>query len=306
MAVALGLWLGQERETASAQGKGDGAATQPGQVQGKAAVQGSAQTSGSASADAQAHSRMYGSISQTPWFSSSDVRSQLKLTDEEYNKLNSAYTNAWNTYEREMQGLENVPAQQRAEDMRKIRSTFNQSINQAAQSTLKGDQLNRYNQLYLQYQGPEAFGDTAVSQKLNLTDAQKKAFSEYGNEYDENFNRIYGTTGSDRDTATRQYNEFRMQSQNRINDILTPEQRQTWTQITGQSFNFQPFWMNQSSSTSGSTGTTTNPSGSGTTTTPGSSGVTNPSSSGTTNPSGTSGTGSSGTSGTGGAGSKGG
>src|SRR5579871_5599704 len=39
-----------------------------------------------------------GQINQTPWFGNADVRSNLQLSSDQFNRLNSAYSNAWNTY----------------------------------------------------------------------------------------------------------------------------------------------------------------------------------------------------------------
>src|SRR5262245_13837363 len=46
-----------------------------------------------------------GPIRQTPWFSNPDVRSQLKISDEHFTRLNKAYADAWARYEQSVNEL---------------------------------------------------------------------------------------------------------------------------------------------------------------------------------------------------------
>ena len=110
-------------------------------------------------------------ISQTPWFSNQAIRGQIGINDQTFNRLNTAYGQAYQTFNTGVGQLgTNLTPQQREQRMQELQSAFNQKMNQAVQSTITDPtQLSRYNQLYLQYQGLGALNDPQVQQKLNLT-----------------------------------------------------------------------------------------------------------------------------------------
>jgi len=187
--------------------------------------------------------------SQTPWFSNQDIRQQLKLNDEQFNRLNKSYGESWNRYQQQLGELgKNLTDQQRSERMRNLeRNFYNDFTSSTNQVFTDPAQRQRYNQLYWQYMGYNAFQDPTIQQKLNLTDEQRQKLEQYSRDWQRqmsDFNRSYQT---DREGTTKRFNEARRQAMDRLNNILTKQQQQTWQQMVGDPYNFQPNAYFQSS-----------------------------------------------------------
>jgi hypothetical protein len=210
-----------------------------------------------------------GGINRTPWFSNQDIRSKLNLNEQQFNALNKAYGEAYSKYSTGSgQFGNNLSAEERARKTQELQGTFNQSMNRAVEETITDpQQRQRYNQLYLQYQGYGAFDDPALQQKLNLTDAQRQQLRQFQDEW----NAQMQTYSRDRarDTDRTRWNEMRKQYGDRLNSVLNEQQRQTWRQMTGEPFNFSPDVYIQNGGTSNrQNGGTTNKQNGGTTNRP--------------------------------------
>jgi len=227
--------------------KSAGTAGQAGTT-GQAGTAGQAGTTGQSGTGSSQFS--YGGISQQPWFADQGVRQQLKLNDDQYNRLNKAWGTQYQTYSRGLGQLNNVPQDQRSTRMNEMNQTFNQGFSSSYKDVLSPEQQQRYNQLYLQYQGYNAFNDPQVQRKLNLTDEQRQKLNQYSTQFQSQQNDINKSATSDRQGASKRFGQLRQRDQNWMNSFLTDEQRQTWRQMTGDPYNF--------SSTGTSTGTGTN------------------------------------------------
>lgn len=175
--------------------------------------------------------RLYG---RRPWFGNANVRRQLKIDDNQYNTLNNAYVQYWTPYN---QVVVSAP-----DDRAKIATaygTFNNGFNTAsAKVFVDPDIRNRYNQLNLQYQGYAAFNDPTVQQRLKLTDEQRQKFSGYYKDWNTQMNTYADEYAKDRDGVNRQFSASWKTNRDRINETLTPDQRKTWNEMTGESYDF--------------------------------------------------------------------
>jgi len=205
-----------------------------------------------------------GGIGQTPWFSDQGIRSQLNLNEQQYNSLNKAYGEAYNQYNSARSGTGTGTSGTGADQQRS--GAFNQSMNKAVDQYITDpQQRQRYNQLYLQYQGYGAFNDPQVQQKLNLTDEQRQKFNQLNQQWSQQMSGLGKDYQSDPQATSRRFDEMRKQSSNQINSILNSQQQQTWRQMTGDPYNFQSSSYFQNSSGSGNNnGQQKNKSGSGT------------------------------------------
>jgi len=179
---------------------------------------------------------------QNPWFSNQEIRQQLKLTEQQYNQLNSAYANAWKTYQQGLQGLgNNLSNEQRMQQMSQLYQGFNKSFSPVINDALTdAQQRERFNQLYLQYQGYGAFSDPTIQEKLKLTPAQREKLTQYGQEWRQQMGSIGQNYQTNPENATKQYNDLRKQTFEQINGVLTPEQQTQWRQMMGEPYSFQP------------------------------------------------------------------
>ena len=181
--------------------------------------------------------RLYGS---RPWFGNAAVRRQLKIDDDQYNTLNKAYVQYWTPYNQVVVGVPaDLDEQQRQQRIAAAYGTFHKDFNTAsAKVFVDPDIRNRYNQLNLQYQGYAAFNDPTVQTRLRLTDEQRQNFNRYYTDWNKQMNTYADEYAKDRDGVNRQFSTSWKQQRDRINETLTPEQRKSWNEMTGESYDF--------------------------------------------------------------------
>lgn len=116
----------------------------------------------------------------------------------------------------------------------------------AFSAILTPEQLGRLSQIALQYQGPMAFRELDIARTLRLTAAQKEQVHQIVIEtmfrHDEMFRQApQGFSERERRERDKVEGEKRDQRSReavqRILELLTSEQRQTWNQLAGQPFN---------------------------------------------------------------------
>jgi hypothetical protein len=184
-----------------------------------------------------------GGINQTPWFTDPTLRQQLKFNDDQFNRLNKAYNEAWTRYQKGInQQLNNTLTDaQRQQRMRDFTQNFYRDLATTSESILTDpQQRQRFNQLNWQYRGFDAFTDPTIQQKLNLTAEQTQKLNQFRNDWSTQMNTLGSTFQTNREAATKQFNQLRTTTNERINSVLTPEQQKTWRELMGDPYNFQP------------------------------------------------------------------
>jgi len=183
-----------------------------------------------------------GPLTPTPWFSNQTVRQNLKLTEDQYNTLMRAYGNAWVSNQNGVSGLGNsMTANQQEQQLRILQGAFDRDF-PANSNKAFADQVarSRYDQLHLQYLGYDALMDPAVEQKLNLTNDQRQQIEQRQQQWRKTMSDLKRTYATDRDAAVKQLNTQRANERQALNNILTPAQRATWNQMTGEPYDFPP------------------------------------------------------------------
>jgi hypothetical protein len=143
---------------------------------------------------------------------------------------------------------------QRTQQMQQLNQSFYKNFATPTNDIITNPQMRtRFNQLYNQYRGYDAFQDPAIQSKLNLTDAQRQKLSQYQSDWQRSMNNLSATYRTDPQAATRQFNDMRKQQTEQLNNLLNDQQRQTWSQMTGEPFNVQPSIYFPSSSSTPST-----------------------------------------------------
>lgn len=183
-----------------------------------------------------------GAISQTPWFGDQGIRKQLNLNDEQFNRLNKAYGEAWGGYQKGMKQLgTDLNDADRRQRTGALETNFYKSFSSGANDVFTDPaQRQRFNQLSLQYRGYGALSDPMVQEKLNLTSEQRQKLEQFNREWTTQMNDVNRAYQTDREDGTRRFTEMRKQMNERINSLLNPQQQQTWRQLTGDSYDFQP------------------------------------------------------------------
>lgn len=183
----------------------------------------------------------FGAINQTPFFSDPGLRTHLRLTDDQFTRLNTIHTDQFNRFNTARGQLgADLTDQQRAQRMQELSTTFFRDFGTAANEVLSADQRQRFNQLGLQFRGFDAFNDPAVQQQLRLNEKQLEQFRRLGQDFNTQLSEISRGFETDRAGATRRFNDLRTNMGDRINSVLTNEQRTNFRGMVGEPFNFQP------------------------------------------------------------------
>jgi len=180
---------------------------------------------------------------QTPWFSTPGVQSQLNLTQQQQNQLNQAYGTQWNQYMGAMNDLTNLNDQQRAQRLQELSGNLNSEMMRSAQSTLSPEQFQRFQQLNLQHQGLNAFSNPDFQQSLKLNQDQINRIQGIQAQQNKTLAEIINQQATDPAAAANQFRTLRSQTNEQLNSILTPEQRQTLQQTWGNPYDFTPDWL---------------------------------------------------------------
>jgi 2-oxoglutarate dehydrogenase complex dehydrogenase (E1) component-like enzyme len=177
--------------------------------------------------------------SQVPWFYNQDVRTNIKLNDDQFNRLNKAYLDAYGGYQKAVSDLSpSLTNDQRITRTNELARDFYANFNNTAGGIIGPDQRTRYNQLWLQYQGPQVFADPTVMGKLSLTPEQRNKFNRWNQDWMNEMNVISAKYATDPKAANTQFNNLWKTNNDRVNAILNDQQRQTWNELTGNAFNF--------------------------------------------------------------------
>jgi hypothetical protein len=194
-----------------------------------------------AMANAGAQFQLYQS---TPWFMNGSVQQQLRADPRQLDQLNNAYRDALAGYRQQVAQLNsnrNLPAQQRQQQLNDAQQNFLNQWGRQVDSLLTVPQeRTRFNQLQTQFQRYDAFVDPTVRQRLNLTPQQISRLNQFRQEWHARMQQFGNATPEQRQAAQQQFQEMRRQFGDRVNQVLTPEQYQTWLELYGQPFDFGP------------------------------------------------------------------
>lgn len=215
-----------------------GAQTNPNQVQPQATL---TQPAGSAP-NQSGQSQPTPDISQTPWFNNAGVRRELQLKDTQFKALSENYQRAWARYHERVSKLApNLTPDQRQQQLTEVTNQFQKDLSRGLDTVIPTpSDRQRYHQLDWQYRGFRAFDDPAVLDKLNLSDAQRRKFDQFGRDWDHQFQNWRRSFPQNQQRVGRQLQEGRREMWDDINATLTPEQREKWRQMTGARFEFEP------------------------------------------------------------------
>jgi hypothetical protein len=184
---------------------------------------------------------VFGGWNRQPWFADARVREQLGLNNDQFDQLRNSYSRSWEGYERGLTGFQSdLTDEQRSVRRRELGQQFQNDFTSSLDQLLVDPaQRQRFGQLYLQYQGFNAFNEPTVQQRLNLTDRQLDQLSRLQQEWNEQMQALSQDWGRDRDGSAR-FNELRQQASERIGNVLTDQQRRIWLEMLGRPFGFPP------------------------------------------------------------------
>jgi hypothetical protein len=157
------------------------------------------------------------------------VQKELKITDEQKQKIHDAVAKL----------RESTPAPTNAdpsERQQRMQEMAREGERTAAK-ILDRDQMKRLKEITLQVQGPRAFNNPDVAKALDLTDEQKeKINAAVGQGAGARGQRPQVQPGSDPQAVQKRMEEIRKANLEKVMNILTPEQKTKWKDMTGEPF----------------------------------------------------------------------
>ncbi len=175
-----------------------------------------------------------GGMSPAMLLNSQDVQKELKLTDEQKEKVTK-----FGEEQREKMREAFQDAQGDREKMQDLMRKSAEAGEKFVKDTLKPEQQKRLHQIQLQAGGVQTFNDEKVQKELNLTDAQKEKLKTLSDDLNKDRQELFqGGGGAETMQKMQALNkEYLTKAQ----DVLNAEQKTKWKEMTGEPFTGQVF-----------------------------------------------------------------
>lgn len=162
--------------------------------------------------------------------SQKSVQEELKLNEETIKK-------ATELAEKQRSGFNFKDFQgQSREDIQKKLAERNTATETALAGILSADQLKRVKQIALQQSGSGAFRQTTVVDALKLTDEQKTKITEIQDEARKTTQGLFQRGQQPTEEARKKLEESRAATNEKIQGLLTSEQKTKWKELVGEPF----------------------------------------------------------------------
>jgi hypothetical protein len=167
--------------------------------------------------------------------SNASVQKELKLDDQQTDKVKSLADKINEERQSKFQDLQGLEGQERFTKMQEITRELNTTTLKEAGEFLKPEQIARLKQISLQQRGAMAFSDPDVAKKLNITDAQKNDIQELVQASREKM-PSRDDFQSDREAAMKKMQEVNKETLTQAVAKLNDEQQKTWKELLGAPF----------------------------------------------------------------------
>lgn len=178
-----------------------------------------------------------GGITQRPWFQDSAIQRELRINEQQLQRMQQAYGDIYGRFQDRFAGLKSLDDAKRAEQLRELSRSFGTEFQKSTVGILSEQQMQRFNQLNLQRQGLDVFFDPQLQKQLNLTDQQLQQLRKFDEAFDRDFQGLSREAAA-AEEAQRRFDALIRQRNEQINSIMNPQQRTTFQQMIGQPFNF--------------------------------------------------------------------
>ncbi len=177
-----------------------------------------------------------------PLYRQDDIGRALNLTADQINRLNAVTTQTDAQFRDRYNTINTLREAERLTRYRDLTREYLTDWNRNAQSVFNDAQRARYQQLYYQYGGFDALYDPAVQRQLSLTPAQIQTLNDQAAWSYQQQQLINDAARTDAARAAQQYRDYWQQRQQRFNTYLTPQQQRAWAALTGEPYQFQPYF----------------------------------------------------------------
>jgi hypothetical protein len=171
------------------------------------------------------------------------VQKELKFDKEEADKVKDAVQKVRDKHADEFAKLRDMPQEERRQKSQELNKTVSDETLAAVSSILKADQMKRLKQIELQQAGVQAFTRPDVQKALTLTDEQKDAIKTIDEEAAKKRQELFQQGGSRRQAGggqgQSQMATLRKETLERVQKLLTADQKKVWKDLTGDTFEIQ-------------------------------------------------------------------
>jgi len=167
------------------------------------------------------------------------VQKELKLDEEQVAQVKKKSAELREKHRGEFEKLRDLSSDERREKGRTLMSAVEEESRDAAREILKPEQRRRFFQISLQVNGPRALERPRVQEALKLTDEQKGKIRDILEDSREQMRKAFENGQGNREEARKKFGELRQQTQDKVNAVLTDEQKETWKKMSGEPFEFQ-------------------------------------------------------------------
>jgi hypothetical protein len=181
-------------------------------------------------------------------FSDQRVQKELKLTEDQVKRIQDGLQKVQEKYREELgkvggriPGAPAVPGAGGGLDPEQF-AALTKKVGEENQKVIAGilkpEQVKRLKQIEVQFQGVRALQSEEVVKALNLTDDQKRRHKALVEVFvNDSLKLVSQTPVRDRQKA---YQKLFMETVEKIPSLLTPDQRKTWKELTGEPFDLWP------------------------------------------------------------------
>jgi hypothetical protein len=174
------------------------------------------------------------------------VQKELKIDKAEADKLKEAVTKVQDQHKDAIAKLRDLPQNERRTKGEELNKTVNEETLKAVSGILSADQTKRLKQIELQQAGVRAFSRPDVQQALKLTDEQKDALKTIAEDVAKQQRELFqgargqgGAGGGRGQGNAEKMTALRKESLEKIQKMLTADQKKTWKELTGEPFEIQ-------------------------------------------------------------------
>jgi hypothetical protein len=180
-----------------------------------------------------AQGRGFGGGGGATFLRAPNVQKDMKLSDDQIGRIQDALQASRDKHQDEFASLRDASPEERQAKMATLNKAISEEVKKAL--TLSAEQSKRFDQISLQSRGIQAFADSAVAAKLNLTDDQKSkigAIGEAARGQRGAFNK--DASEAERAEARKKRAEASKDSMAKAMAVLTDAQKTTWKELTGE------------------------------------------------------------------------
>lgn len=165
------------------------------------------------------------------------VQAELKLTDEQKEKLEAHLRELLPEAMKFFEGMQDVKPEEREKEIQAFRKKSEKKLVGVLKETLSADQSKRLRQLGLQQEGAFALlhGGPEIAKELNITDDQRKQFMAIVRELQKTVEPLIkeAQSGGNPEEIRPKVMKIRMEHEGKIEALLTDAQKKQWKAMLG-------------------------------------------------------------------------